>query len=77
MAVIAPQAVIAITAGQSVSTVAAMRHILALRASEAAEEEIAYVFGLIGKVMAEKEPEMFGDFTQTPEGYWVPKYPKV
>lgn len=65
------------TGGTWTLNLRAMRHILALRASEAAEEEIAYVFGLIGKVMAEKEPELFGDFTQTPEGYWVPKYPKV
>lgn len=65
------------TGGTWTLNLRAMRHILALRASEAAEEEIAYVFGLIGQVMAQKEPELFGDFTQTPEGYWVPKYPKV
>lgn len=55
----------------------ALRHIIALRASEAAEEEIAYVFGLIGKVMVESEPQLFGDFTKTPEGFWCPKYSKV
>jgi thymidylate synthase (FAD) len=55
----------------------AMRHVLALRASPAAEEEIALVFSKIGAIMRSQEPMLFGDFTETPEGYLVPKYPKV
>jgi thymidylate synthase (FAD) len=55
----------------------ALRHIIALRASPAAEEEIALVFAKIGKIMVESEPRLFGDFTQTPEGYWCPKYQKI
>lgn len=65
------------TGGTWTFNLRAMRHIIALRASEAAEEEIAYVFGKIGKVMHEKEPAIFGDFTQDDAGFWVPKYPKV
>jgi hypothetical protein len=26
---------------------------------------------------ASVEPRLFADFTQSPEGYWVPKYHKV
>jgi thymidylate synthase (FAD) len=55
----------------------ALRHVIALRASEAAEEEICYVFCKIAKIMAEEEPMIFGDFTETPEGYWTPRYTKV
>lgn len=55
----------------------ALRHVIALRASEAAEEEILYVFSRIAKFMVENELQLFGDFQETPEGYWVPKYAKV
>lgn len=65
------------TGGTWTFNIRAMRHVIALRASPEAEEEIAYVFGLIGKVMAEKEPALFGDFTQTSDGFWVPTYKKV
>jgi thymidylate synthase (FAD) len=55
----------------------ALRHIIALRASPAAEEEILYVFSRIAKMMVESEPMLFGDFSQTTEGFWAPKYSKV
>ncbi len=55
----------------------ALRHIMALRASEAAEEEILHVWSRAGKLMVEQEPILLGDFTQSPEGYWIPKYDKV
>lgn len=54
----------------------AIRHIMALRCSEAAEEEICYVWSLIGKYMVENEPLICSDFQEI-NGYWVPKYPKV
>jgi len=65
------------TGGTWTLNIRALRHVLALRASPEAEEEIALVFSKIGVLMAEKEPMLFGDFTQTIEGYWVPKYRKV
>jgi len=55
----------------------ALRHVIALRASEGAEEEIAYVFGKIAKIMVESEPQLFGDFAEIGDGLWVPKYAKV
>ena len=55
----------------------ALRHILAMRGSEHAEEEIYHVFDHIGEVMIKDEPLLFGDFTKDEAGSWVPKYPKV
>lgn len=65
------------TGGVWTMNLRALRHILALRTSAAAEEEIAYVFSLVAKKIMEREPRLFGDFEQTPEGYFVPKYSKV
>ncbi|MEX0919188.1 MAG: FAD-dependent thymidylate synthase [Parcubacteria group bacterium] len=55
----------------------AIRHVIAMRASEAAEEEIFHVFNRIAKIMAEKEPLIFGDFEQDKNGFWLPKNWKV
>lgn len=65
------------TGGVWTMNMRAIRHILAMRASAAAEEEIALVFSMIGRYIVEKEPRLMCDFTQTPEGYWVPRYPKI
>jgi thymidylate synthase (FAD) len=65
------------TGGVWTMNIRAMRHICALRASAAAEEEILHVFSRIAKYLSETEPMMFGDFSETPEGYWVPKHAKV
>ena len=65
------------TGGVWTMNIRALRHILALRASEQAEEEILHVFSRIGMEMVKFEPSLFGDFEQTPEGFWVPKYAKV
>jgi len=54
----------------------ALRHIIALRTTPHAEEEIAYTLGLIAKDIVEREPNLFCDFEKTSEG-WVPKYEKV
>lgn len=55
----------------------ALRHVIAMRASEHAEEEMLHVFSRIAKMMVESEPALFGDFTQTESSAWAPKYPKV
>lgn len=54
----------------------AIRHIVAMRTSPHAEEEIAHVIGLVAKQMCESEPDLIGDFTEE-SGVWTPKYPKV
>lgn len=55
----------------------ALRFVMALRTDPGAEEEIAYVFSTIGKTMVEEETKLYGDFTQSEGGAWIPKYAKV
>ncbi len=69
------------TGGVWTGNIRAIRHVITMRADAAAEEEIYYVFSTILAMMAEKEPFLFGDFSQITEGpsagSWVPKYRKV
>lgn len=65
------------TGGVWTGNIRALRHVIALRTSPAAEEEILHVFSRVCRIMTKNEPMMFGDFTQTPDGFYVPKYPKV
>lgn len=62
------------TGGIWTLNIRALRHVLELRCSAAAEEEI---LGQIGAVMVASECNLFGDFAVTKEGYFVPKYHKV
>jgi thymidylate synthase (FAD) len=55
----------------------ALRHVIAMRAADAAEEEIFHVFSRIGKIMIEKEPLLFGDISESKTGALSPKYWKV
>jgi thymidylate synthase (FAD) len=56
----------------------ALRHVIALRTSPHAEEEIALVCGMIGKYMVENEPSLFGDFSlDSATGAWVPENAKI
>lgn len=64
------------TGGVWSGNVRALRHVLTMRASPAAEEEICYVFGIVAKKMKEIEPLLFGDFIEE-NGFWKPKYVKV
>lgn len=65
------------TGGVWSGNVRALRHVLTMRCSSVAEEEILHVFSRIAKRMQEQEPLLFGDFYQNDEGYWMPKYVKV
>ena len=66
------------TGGTWTMNTRALRHILALRSSPHAEEEIAYVMSLIGKHIVDNEPALFGDFTRDEAtGAWVPRNVKV
>lgn len=65
------------TGGVWTLNIRALRHIMALRASEAAEEEILHVWSRAGAEMIKQEPILLADFSQTPEGFLVPKYDKV
>ena len=56
----------------------ALRHVLTMRASDAAEEEIFEVFAKkIGPMMIDREKLIFGDFNKTETGALEPKYRKV
>lgn len=65
------------TGGVWTGNVRALRHVLAMRASAVAEEEICHVFSRVAAMMAESEPLLFGDFKQDARGFWSPKYAKV
>lgn len=54
----------------------ALRHVLAIRTSPAAEEEIAHVWCRIGQYLVTRLPEIFGDFKLEGNSY-VPKHDKV
>lgn len=64
------------TGGVWTMNIRALRHIIALRTSEHAEEEIAYIMGMIAKDICEREPSLFCDFEQL-SGVWIPRYQKV
>ena len=65
------------TGGIWTLNVRALRHILALRTTEGAEEEIREVMNLIHKETLPFLPNLLGDFTQTTSGNLVPKHAKV
>lgn len=65
------------TGGVWTGNARALRHVITMRASPAAEEEILHVFSRIAAIMAENEPLMFGDFQKDDQGFWRPKYVKV
>jgi len=64
------------TGGVWTGNVRALRHVLAMRCSEHAEEEICHVFTRICEYLVEKEPLLFGDFEKV-DGFFQPKYKKV
>lgn len=65
------------TGGIWTFNIRALRHMLTMRASEAAEEEICLVTTKMLKIMMKEEPVLFGDFTQDEKGFWGPRYKKV
>jgi thymidylate synthase (FAD) len=62
------------TGGVWTGNVRALRHVLTMRCSPVAEEEILHVFSRIAQMIAEEQPLMFGDFEKAADGYWRPKY---
>jgi thymidylate synthase (FAD) len=60
----------------------ALRHVIAIRASEQAEEEICHVFSRVATMMVENEPLLLKDFGPSPgkfehNEFWKPIYEKV
>lgn len=66
------------TGGVWSGNIRALRHVLTMRAADAAEEEIFHVFAdLIAPIMLAQEPMLFADFKQSESGSWGPVYRKV
>src|ERR1700722_11618483 len=65
------------TGGIWTGNVRALRHVIAMRASAAAEEEIYHVFSRIAQMMVDSELMLFGDFSKNEKGFWSPKWTKV
>ena len=54
-----------------------LRHTIEARTDQGAEEEIRLVFGKIGELMRAEAPALFGDYTVTEDGTWIPGWRKV
>ena len=59
------------------ANVRTLRHTLEARTDQGAEEEIRLVFGKIGELMRAEAPALFGDYTVTEDGTWIPGWRKV
>lgn len=58
------------------ANVRTLRHVIESRTAEGAEEEIRLVFDLLGRLMVEEAPALFGDY-RVVDGAWVPGWRKV
>lgn len=58
------------------SNIRTLRHVIQMRTDPGAEEELRYVFNLIGEIMREEAPLLFGDF-EVEDGAWTTQYRKV
>lgn len=65
------------TGGVWSGNIRALRHVFTMRAAPEAEEEMIHVFSRVTRLMVEKEPLLFGDFTTDENGFYRPKYKKV
>jgi thymidylate synthase ThyX len=54
-----------------------LRHVIAMRTAEEAEEELRTVFDEIAQIMVREAPYIFQDFQRDEQGTWRPRYPKV
>jgi thymidylate synthase (FAD) len=59
------------------ANVRTLRHVIELRTSRHAEEEIRLVFGEIAYIMKVECPILFGDFEVNDQGEWIPDNSKV
>lgn len=59
------------------ANIRALRHVIEMRTSPSAEEEIRIVFDEVAMKCRNAYPNFFADFTREDNGAWVPKYSKV
>jgi thymidylate synthase (FAD) len=54
-----------------------LRHVIEMRTSPGAEEEMRLVFDRVGAIMRAEAPLLFADFARHDDGAWVPEHHKV
>lgn len=54
-----------------------LRHVIEMRTSPGAEEELRVVFDAVAQLMREEAPSLFQDFERDIDGSWLPRYRKV
>jgi thymidylate synthase (FAD) len=59
------------------ANVRTLRHVIEMRTSDGAEEELRLVFDSIARMMQLEAPNLFQDFSRQDDGSWVPEYRKV
>jgi thymidylate synthase (FAD) len=64
------------TGGMWSFNIRAIRHVITMRSSPHAEEEIACIVGCMLKLISGRLPSLMGDFKEV-DGFWVPTYYKV
>jgi thymidylate synthase (FAD) len=59
------------------ANVRTLRHVVEMRTSTGAEEELRTVFNQVAEIMCAEAPSLFQDFSRTEDGSWVPEFRKV
>jgi thymidylate synthase (FAD) len=59
------------------ANVRTLRHVIEMRTSPGAEEELRSVFDSVAETMCREVPSLFQDFTRADDGSWVPEHRKV
>jgi thymidylate synthase (FAD) len=54
-----------------------LRHVVEMRTSPGAEEELRMVFDRVASITSAAVPSLFQDFTRADDGSWVPEFRKV
>ncbi len=59
------------------ANVRTLRHVIEMRTSAGAEEELRLVFDEVAQTMCQEAPSLFQDFSRTSDGSWIPAHRKV
>lgn len=59
------------------ANVRTLRHVIEMRTSPGAEEELRSVFDKVAEMMCREAPSLFQDFSRDDDGTWVPEFRKV
>jgi thymidylate synthase (FAD) len=59
------------------ANVRTLRHVIEMRTTPGAEEELRLVFGKLAELICREAPGLFQDFRRLDDGSWVPEYRKV